>query len=129
VALEPRTVAEALPKVVPGLVDDVAFHRIGEAAMELLRAGNRHVDVTQPWKAAKDPGKGVVADALYTLAETVRIASALLTPILPTRRAPGPAASAPTSLDLRRALQWGVARRAGSRARAVLFPRIEPPKA
>lgn len=129
---EPRTVAEALPKVVPGLVDDVAFHRIGEAAMELLRAGNRHVDVTQPWKAAKDPGKGpVVADALYTLAETVRIASALLTPILPTK---GPEAlrqlGADPSLDLRRALQWGVgAPGTAVVPGAVLFPRIEAPKA
>src|SRR5205085_9079804 len=107
---EPRRLAGALATALPGWIDAVALHKVGEAAMDLLRAGNRHVDATQPWKAAKDPAKaGFVRDALYTLAETVRFASSVLTPILPTK--------APEALrqlgvtdgaaDLRSALRWG----------------------
>lgn len=129
---EPRTVAEALPGLVPGWVDDAAFHRVGEAAMDLLRAGNRHVDATQPWKAAKDPGKAtVVADALYTLAETVRVASALLTPILPEK---GPEAlrqlGASPEADFREALRFGAGRPGAAVVPgAVLFPRVDAPPA
>ena len=100
--------------------------------MGVLRAGNRFVDATQPWKAAKDPAKaGFVRDALYTLAETVRFASAVLTPILP-NECPG---GAPTTRRKRRrrgrprpplraamgALVPGTPIAPGG----VLFPRIE----
>jgi methionyl-tRNA synthetase len=126
---EARDAAFALAAALPGLLDDVEPHRIGEAAMGVLRAGNRHVDLTQPWKAAKDPAKaGAVRDALYTLAEAVRFASSVLAPILPTK--------APEALrqlgvtdgakDLRAALRWGaLVPGTATIPGPVLFPRIE----
>ncbi|MCC7137933.1 MAG: methionine--tRNA ligase [Planctomycetes bacterium] len=127
---EPRTAAAALLDTLPGLVDDVALHRVGEAAMDLLRAGNRHVDLTQPWKAAKDPAKGsVVADALYTIAETVRVASEVLRPILPTKATDALAQLGVTpSGDLRAALRWGgLVPGTAVVPGPVLFPRVDPP--
>jgi len=125
---EPRELAGLLLTALPGLVDEVAFHRIGEEVQNLLRAGNRLVDATQPWKLAKDPAKaGVLRDVLYTLAETCRIAAAALSPILPEK---GPAAlrqlgSAPVA-DLRLALAWGGLVPGTVTAKGdVLFPRIE----
>jgi len=130
---EARDAANALAAALPAHLDDVALHRIGEDVMGLLRAGNRHVDATQPWKAAKDPANaGFVRDALYTLAETLRFASSVLVSILPTK--------APEALrqlgvtdgaaDLRAALRWGaLAPGTVTAPGAVLFPRIDPPAA
>src|SRR5205085_9073474 len=127
---EPRRLAGALATALPGWIDAVALHKVGEAAMDLLRAGNRHVDATQPWRAAKDPSKaGLVRDALYTLAETVRLASAVLSPITPTKSAEAlRQLGAPDASDLRVALRWGTLAPGSPVDRgAVLFPRIETP--
>ncbi len=125
---EPRELAGVLLTALPGLVDDVAFHRLGEDVQHLLRAGNRLVDATQPWKLAKDPTKaGLLRDVLYTLAETCRIASTALSPILPEK---GPAAlrqlGVTPASDLRTSLIWGGLVPGAPTAKAeVLFPRIE----
>jgi methionyl-tRNA synthetase len=123
-----RDAATALASSLEGLVEEVALQRIGEAAMDLLRAGNRHVDATQPWKAAKDPAKaGDVADALYTLAESVRVASSVLSPIVPTKGAEAlRQLGSPPATDLSAALRWGSLAPGTPTAKGdVLFPRVE----
>jgi methionyl-tRNA synthetase len=125
---EPRDAAAALEKSLRGLVEEVAIHKVCEAAMGVLRAGNRHVDATQPWKAAKDPAReGEVRDALYTIAESVRVAAAALEPVLPSACAKALAQlGAPPSGDLRTALSWGgLVPGARTLPGDVLFPRRE----
>jgi methionyl-tRNA synthetase len=127
-ASETRDAAKALEKSLPGLVDEVAVHRICEGAMAVLRAGNRHVDATQPWKAAKEPAReGEVRDALYTIAEGVRIAAAALQPILPQKCVKALCQlGAPPAGDLRTALDWGGLVPGAQTVKAdVLFPRRE----
>ena len=128
---EARDTAAALLAALPGHLHDVALHKIGEDVMGLLRAGNRHVDATAPWKAAKDPAKaGFVRDALYTLAETVRLASSVLTPILPTKapEALRQLGSTDGAADLKAALRWGaLVPGTATVPGPVLFPRLLPP--
>jgi methionyl-tRNA synthetase len=55
-----------------------------EALMEIVIRCNAYVEETAPWKLAKDPAQGDKLDeVLYTLAESLRIVSILLCPILP----------------------------------------------
>lgn len=127
-ASEPRALADALLSTVAAAAADVTPHRAGEAAMDLLRAGNRHVDLTKPWKAAKDPAlAGTIPDAIYTLVETLRLASCALAPILP-----GKALEALAQLGVRAHAPFAATLRWGGSvpgtplvAGPVLFPRIE----
>ena len=55
-----------------------------EAALEIARSSNFYVDVTAPWKLAKDPAQADKLDAvLYALAESLRIIAILISPVLP----------------------------------------------
>jgi methionyl-tRNA synthetase len=125
---EARAAADALSSALPGRLDAMDLQGICEDAMAVLRAGNRHVDATQPWKAAKDPAKaGFVRDALYTIAESVRVASAALQPILPMKALKAMCQlGAPAANDLRTALRWGGLVPGAQTVKAdVLFPRME----
>ena len=125
-----RTAAEALASRLRARVEAVDLQGVCEDAMAVLRAGNRHVDATQPWKAAKDPAKaGFVRDALYTIAEAVRVAAAALQPILPTKALKAMCQlGAPDASDLRTALRWGGLVPGAQTVKGdVLFPRVEDP--
>jgi methionyl-tRNA synthetase len=55
-----------------------------EALMDIVIRCNAYVEETAPWKLAKDPAHADKLDeVLYTLSESLRIVSILLTPILP----------------------------------------------
>ncbi|MFZ9964321.1 MAG: methionine--tRNA ligase [Terrimicrobiaceae bacterium] len=55
-----------------------------EALMEIVIRCNAYVEETAPWKLAKDPAQAEKLDeVLYTLSESLRIVSILLSPILP----------------------------------------------
>ncbi|MFP4145047.1 MAG: methionine--tRNA ligase [Phycisphaeraceae bacterium] len=57
-----------------------------DAALELVREVDQYIEQTQPFKLAKQEGKmGEVGTILYNCAESLRIASILLWPILPER--------------------------------------------
>ena len=54
------------------------------SAFELLRAVDRFIQETEPFKLAKQPEKlSEVGSILYHSAEAIRIASVLLSPVLP----------------------------------------------
>src|SRR5258706_5254999 len=66
------------------LFDEFEFSRGLEAIWGLLSAVDRFIVQQAPWKLAKDPAAKDVLDAtLYTSAEALRIATALLAPVLP----------------------------------------------
>ena len=55
-----------------------------EAVIRLLRQSNKYIDETAPWVLAKDEAnKGKLSTVLYNLLESIRIAAAMLEPIMP----------------------------------------------
>src|SRR5262249_21117741 len=66
------------------LFDEFEFSRGLEVVWGLLSAVDRFIVQQAPWKLAKDPAaKDVLDSTLYTSAEALRIATALLAPVLP----------------------------------------------
>jgi methionyl-tRNA synthetase len=92
---------------------------------------NRLIDLTEPWKLAKDPAQAEHLDAvLYHLAESLRIIAILISPVLP-KAAAGIFAQlnwdGPMTLD---EAVWGKLPDGHVVGKPVpLFPRIEPPAA
>jgi methionyl-tRNA synthetase len=56
-----------------------------EDILELVRATNRYVESSRPWDLAKNDPKGRLTSILYNSAETLRLVSILLSPIMPER--------------------------------------------
>ena len=99
-----------------------------QAAMEIVTRCNAYVEETAPWKLAKDPAQSDKLDeVLYTLSESLRIISILLSPVIP-READAMRAQlnwqGDTSLA---ATAWGALPEGHQLGEPVpLFPRIEP---
>ena len=55
------------------------------AVIAAVRAMNRYLEAKQPWHLAKQEDLQPLHDVLYTAAETLRVAAALLHPIMPER--------------------------------------------
>ena len=57
-----------------------ALERVGK----FVTACNTYIEMAAPWKLAKDPARGEALDhALFALAESLRVAALLISPILP----------------------------------------------
>jgi len=101
-----------------------------ESAMEIVTRCNAYVEETAPWKLAKDPEQSDKLDeVLYTLSESLRIISILMSPIIP-REAEAIRAQlnwqGAASLS---ATAWGALPEGHQLGDPVpLFPRIEPLK-
>jgi methionyl-tRNA synthetase len=99
-----------------------------EAAMEIVTRCNAYVEETAPWKLAKDPAQAEKLDeVLYTLSESLRIISILMSPIIP-READAIRAQLNWQGDASlAATAWGALPEAHQLGEPVpLFPRIEP---
>ena len=99
-----------------------------EAAMEIVTRCNAYVEETAPWKLAKDPAQSDKLDeVLYTLSESLRIISILMSPIIPRE-----ADAIRTQLNWQgnaslAATQWGALEEGHQLGEPVpIFPRIEP---
>jgi methionyl-tRNA synthetase len=62
----------------------LAFHEGCEAIISLMRSGNRYIDDQAPWTLYKQGETAKVAEVIYTILESVRLAAYLLSPITPT---------------------------------------------
>lgn len=77
--------AEDLHKSAPALLEECSFFVYIEKIMNLAAATNKYIDVTAPFKLAKDPAqKDRLATILYTCSEAVRIILLYLQPLMPT---------------------------------------------
>ncbi len=98
-----------------------------EDIMELVRATNRYVEQNRPWDLAKKNEIARLNTVLYNGAEALRLAAALLTPIMPAKCAEirgqlGLAEDAPESVKL----VWGALRPGTSLGTSeTLFPRLK----
>jgi len=103
------------------------FHRYLDAMFALVDATNRFIDVTEPFKLAKDPsGRRRLGGILYDCAEAVRLILAYLAPIMPASAAAGLAqlGLGPEAINLVEAGRWGVLAVGTRTGKAVgLFPR------
>jgi methionyl-tRNA synthetase len=68
------------------LGDDFQFHTALDRAMQFIAATNAYIEKRAPWKLAKDPSPEAQArlrSSLATMAEALRLGSALLAPTMP----------------------------------------------
>jgi methionyl-tRNA synthetase len=65
-----------------------ALHEAAAEAFKLVDATNEYLAQSEPWKLAKDPTKADhLSQVLYDAAEALRIATVLLSPVMPTATA------------------------------------------
>ncbi len=104
-----------------------------DAAMGVVKECNRYFEQTAPWILAKEKNTERLGTVLYTAAESLRIVSGLLFPIMPTKMAAmrevlglGEDKATPKLADLSR---WAVLE-SGTKIQDLhsLFPRIETQK-
>jgi methionyl-tRNA synthetase len=124
------TVALEAIKSALTLFDEFEFSRGLEAIWGLLSAVDRFIVQQAPWKQAKDlAAKDALDSTLYTAAEALRIATALLAPVMPDSTAKiWSQLGMPERLESVRldALTWGQLQ-AGQRIGeiAAVFPRLD----
>lgn len=102
-----------------------------EQVLNAVRAGNRYLEQTAPWKLAKEGDDAKLNTVLYTISELLRIVSGLLYPIMPAkmcelRRAIG---ITDTTINIEKLKNWG-GLKPGTECvdSGSLFPRIEVEK-
>ena len=81
---ELKAVCECSIKEFCTLMDTYHISEAIESVFTMLSRANKYIDETTPWILAKDEAnKGRLGTVLYNLLEVIRIASVLLTPIMP----------------------------------------------
>lgn len=119
-------------KAVDGMQDAIDRMRPDqglEGVTGVVRDANRYMERTAPWTLAKEGRTDRLEGVLYTAAETLRIVSGLMHPVMPAkmeqlRAVLGLPGGAPCLPDLR---TWGVLKPgSGMGAMVSLFPRIMP---
>ena len=61
----------------------LVFSRVCEAVLILIRNCNKYIDETAPWSLYKQGQLEALAEVLYSVLESVRLAAYLLSPIIP----------------------------------------------
>ncbi len=111
-------------------MDALALQDGAAAAFRLIDAANLFIQESAPWELAKDPAKaGALDRVLFDSAESVRIATILLSPIMPRSAVTVLAklgASAHASLN---DAAWGAAGTLHATVGDPLFPRLQDPDA
>ena len=105
-----------------------------DSALSIIRAVDVLINETQPFKLAKDPTKlPEVARILSACAEGVRIASVLLTPIMPTKCAEVLAAFGATTTEeaatngIESSARWGGLQPGTKILKCAPFMRVDAP--
>ncbi|MFW6119925.1 MAG: methionine--tRNA ligase [Petrotogales bacterium] len=65
-------------------MDNLVFTGSLERIWELIRFGNKYIDLTEPWKLGKDPAKkNRLSTVLYRLSDTLRLVAIMIAPVMP----------------------------------------------
>ncbi|MGL5032407.1 MAG: methionine--tRNA ligase [Microcystaceae cyanobacterium] len=78
-----RALGESLGDRVVGHYEQLAFTQACEDIFTLIRACNKYIDDTAPWKLFKQDSQQEVEMVLYSVLESLRLAAYLLSPIIP----------------------------------------------
>jgi methionyl-tRNA synthetase len=123
--LKPMT--ENLVRAVPDYLADFRLHTLIEETLQVVRATNRYFESSAPWALAKTD-KQRCGEVLYECAETLRIASVILYPVMPAKMAEllGRLGEPVENFRLDEATAWGRLR-SGAKfvAGEPLFPRVD----
>jgi methionyl-tRNA synthetase len=100
-----------------------------EDVMELVRATNRYIESNRPWDLAKSPDKSRLGTVLYNSAESLRLAAALLSPIMPHKcRNIRQQLGVDTDSSVSAAMSWGALKPDTKIGKSeTLFPRVQKP--
>ena len=126
--IELRDRAQALGGSIRTLVDGLETTRALDEIIVLVRAINRYVEANAPWKLNKDGNQARIDTVLYCAAEALRIATVLLSPVMPAKCGELLARMELSEHDVTwdAATQWGALKPGTTVAAAEpLFPRIE----
>ncbi len=128
---EEKALWQTTQAAVEGMEKALVGMRLNEGVGQVItavRAINRYLELKQPWTLAKQDDKKPVGAVLYAAAEALRVASALLYPVMPDkmtelRQALGLKKAKPDLAQLR---VWGVLS-PGAEVKEIgsLFPRVE----
>jgi len=81
---ELTSMASSLRGIYEEKMEKFAFQDALTEVLRVISRANKYIDETAPWILAKDEAqKSRLAGVMYTLLETIRIASSLLTPFMP----------------------------------------------
>jgi len=73
----------SLKSKVDGHYNDLAYSQACEAILSLVQSSNKYIDEQAPWTLYKQGQHEAVAEVLYCVLESVRLAAYLLSPIIP----------------------------------------------
>jgi methionyl-tRNA synthetase len=109
-------------------IESFKLNQAVENVLELIRATNRYIEQNKPWALAREGQKERLGDVLYNAAETLRLVSILLSPIMPEK-----CESIQKQLGLQKGdagnLTWGHLKPGTSvNPDKGLFPRLQAPK-
>ncbi len=125
---ELKNKASALGEKVRSQVEQFDLNQAIVSVMELVKLSNRYVESNAPWKLFKDGDQERIGTVLYNAAETLRIASVLLSPVMPgkCRELLAKLGVEEKDISLAKALEWGLLK-SGHKTSAgePLFPRID----
>jgi methionyl-tRNA synthetase len=113
---------------VKSLVEQFDLNQSLVQTLDLVKLTNRYVESNAPWKLFKEGNQERINNVLYNAAEALRIASILLSPVMPgkCRELLIRLGVEEKDITLSKAAEWGLVR-AGQKISAgePLFPRIE----
>lgn len=78
-----KEMSQGLGEQVSQAYESQAFSVACEAVLTLVRSGNKFIDEQAPWTLYKQGQQAAVEQVLYSVLESVRLASYLLSPIIP----------------------------------------------
>ena len=121
----------SMPAKVEAHLDKMNFSEALNEIWNVIRRANKYTDENQPWVLCKDDScRDQLANALYHLAETLRIVSVVIAPVMP--KTPS---GIHAQLNIAEAGGWSSTKTFGLLPRtvritkgAVLFPRLDIPK-
>lgn len=83
--LELRELALVIPAEVDQALDKFDFSQALQAIWKLVNRSNKYIEETAPWSLAKNPEtRSRLGTVMYTLAESIRFATVLVSPFMPT---------------------------------------------
>ncbi|MBQ6597488.1 MAG: methionine--tRNA ligase, partial [Lentisphaeria bacterium] len=129
---ELMTLVQAAPSALRTAVENMRLDRGVDEVMNVVRAANRYMEKTAPWTLAKQGNTARLGTVLYTAAETMRVVSGLLLPVMPEkmkelRMTLGLSEADAVCGDYEKLSSWGVLM-PGTAVKDItaLFPRIMP---
>lgn len=128
---ELKSRADSLLNSVHKRIVGLQLNQAVEEILELVRATNRYIELNRPWDLAKSSEHERLGTVLYNAAESLRIISILLSPIMPRKCAEISGqigVKAVSGISLKSCVWGGL--KAGTKIKPGdgLFPRVQKPK-